>query len=433
MNVTSKSPCIRLPIAAVLLCMTLAADAQADGTNTAPALWSFESMPPGTVVVDSNSVGITGWEGLAYSTSNNAAQVVALATNPPVPPNGYPLPSETHNNALQILGRVTAPFSPTTNVMIDCLVQAGFCEEPVAVPAGAQVAAYFNTNGHLVVRHANYTNNWDGMLNRQWTELNNTPVGTSDWVRLTVVMDYFGAGDNNTLREHFFKVILNGIQLTSPLAYTNLPLTYYGMAEAEDDGDYPLSGVPGTSNVWFLCADSGYGSVTDLANQPNNRYFSAVEFDGAGIVDDLVVTNLPSSGGVVANCDWSTYEGWLACWPTLPSGEQDPGDDWDHDGASNYKEWVSGTSPIDANDSFRVVRERYMGASNLVMWVGSTNNPHYTTYTMWRSTNLVNSAGWVAVASNLSRSATGTNTWYDTNLPAGTRAFYQPVIPTNAP
>lgn len=393
------------------------------GTNAIPSEWAFEDLAPGTYVVSSNNVGEFGWEGEAFSPSNHAAEVVAMT--PPMPPNGYPLPGETHNNVMQILGDVRAAFNTAqtagaTNVFIDAMVQAGRLSFQPDAPEGAQVAAYFNSNGNLVVRHSLYTNGFSiGPDQRMWTELSHAAVDSNDWVRLTITLDYYSAGPGLAEKEHFYSVALNGVLLESDWAYTDVSV-------GNDDESFPRPANPGESNIWFMCADSGFGSGV-----PNNQFFTSLEFSGAGHVDDVYIrSSTPPVGPCVPGYDcW--IKGFFPACPLCLGTSEDP----DDDGVSNWDEYIAGTNPDDITSAFRVVREQYFqspGQSNLVVWLGSTNSGNFTLFTIHRSTNLLSNVYWVPVASNLARSPSGTNTWYDTNPPSG-RAYYRPSLPTNAP
>ena len=405
------------------------AQAQAVGTNTVPSVWHFEGLAPGTAVVDTNGVGTVGFEGTPFSSSNNAAEVVTLT--PSTPPNGFAVTNPAaHNQVIQVLGDVTANFDTAqtqgnTNVLIDVLVQAGQLAFEPDVPLGAQVGAYFNTNGHLVLRHALYTNDFGNAgpaLSHQWTEMSHTPVGSNDWVRLTIIMDYLSAGPLYSPQEHYFAVLLNGNIISSPSAYNGIPLD-------TPDGYFPEPAAPGSTNMWFLCADSGFGDQTG-ENSPNNNFFSAIEFDGAGNVDDIVVS-LPGGAPPCPPCA-NPFQCWLEQFYPCPGPVYGEGDDPDNDGLTNFEEYIAGTNPADVNSKFKTTNIQRTGTSNLVAWVGTTNSGVFTEYSVYRSTNMLNPSGWVLVASNLARSASGTNYWYDTT-PPGTNAFYRPALPTNAP
>ena len=398
--------------------------------NAIPANWSFEAEAPGTAIVDTNGVGILGWTGSSFTASNHAAEVVAIT--PPSPSGGYPLPSETHNNVIRILGDVQTTFNTNSalhrsyaNVYIDWLVQAGqlTVDEP-DIPDGIQVAGFFTTNGLLKIYHANYTNSFNPVLNRYWTELQHTPVGSNDWVRLTICMDYLSAPSIFQKLENFFAIQLNGQILSHPTAYLSPVLDDPG------DGNFPQQAGAGETNMWFLNADSGFGDGLQASgNVPNNAFLTAVEFSGLGHIDDLVVmTNFPSFGPPPP---LTPFEIWIAQFSV--GAEDGPGDDPDEDGATNWEEYLAGTSASDPNDVFKIIVEEYMNGTNCVTWLSSTNSGVFTTFTLYRATNLIEDV-WTPIASNIVRDASGTNLWYDNNAPDG-QAYYYPALPstTNQP
>ena len=423
-NRTRLFTCSTVLIAALLG----SSQALAVGTNTLPFQRSFESLTVGSAIVDSSGNGSDGWQGTSFSASTNAAEVTT--NTPPAPPNGYPLPSESHNKVMQMLGNVRAEFNTVqtpgnTNVLVDVMVQAGrLASPPPNATNGTQFAAYFNTNGQLVVRHAIYTNNFSPTLNRVWTTLSHTPVGSNDWVRLSINMNYLGSGPIFSATEHFCQIQLNGVTLTSPVAYTDVVL------KNPEDSSFPFSGA-GITNMWFLCADSG-DTGGGYSSGSNNNFFTALEFDGFGSVDDVDIRSGDAPPPPPPPCA-NNYECWIeSFYPGCPSC-RGVGDDPDGDGASNYQEYVAGTNPNEKNSVFEVIDVQHSGTSNCVTWVGYTNSGNFTTFSVYRSTDMLSGpAGWMLIASNIQRNASGTNVWYDV-APPGTNAFYRPSLPTNAP
>ncbi|MEI6972187.1 MAG: hypothetical protein WCL44_11820, partial [bacterium] len=105
--------------------------------------------------------------------------------------------------------------------------------------------------------------------------------------------------------------------------------------------------------------------------------------------------------------------------------------DWsdeDKDRSFAWQEYQAGTVPTNDRSVFRVLRADFKTTSNLVSWYATTNSGVYALMSIYRSTNL-RYGTWVSWASNISRSASGTNNWWDTNLPAaGIPAFYRPCL-----
>ena len=404
--------------------MLLSSSAFAD-TNAAS--WHFEQYAPGTVIVDTGGVGIAGFTGTPFDSTSNAAVIVS--ETPPEPPNGYPLPGETHTNVMIINGDVRAEFDnavPITNavfvsVVIDTLIQPGQLSFTPEFPTNIQFALFFNTNGHPVIAHSTYDNGCATMI-RYWTELTNTVFASNDWVRVRVEVDYLTssnhiAGDLSET-DHFYRLWLNGQLVTHPRAHNSIlfPVT---------ECTAPPNSGPSLTNQWFSCADSGNQSL----DSANNWYFSGIEFSGAGKVDDTVIDyNLVDVPGCPYPPD---YCAWVAGFPGL--SDTDPDTDDDGDGATNWEEFISGTSPNDANDVFTVIAIDLLTGSNCIWWIATTNSGVFTDFLLYRSTNLTPPVVWDLIGSNITRDATGTNLFYDGAPPAGVPTYYRPALPTNAP
>jgi hypothetical protein len=107
-------------------------------------------------------------------------------------------------------------------------------------------------------------------------------------------------------------------------------------------------------------------------------------------------------------------------------------DDKDNDRSFAWQEYQAGTVPTNGKSVFKVIRTMQKPTSNFVSWYATTNSNIRTDMTIYRSTNL-RYGSWVPWVSNISRSVSGTNDWWDTNLPsAGTPVFYRPSL-TNKP
>jgi hypothetical protein len=103
--------------------------------------------------------------------------------------------------------------------------------------------------------------------------------------------------------------------------------------------------------------------------------------------------------------------------------------DYDTDGALTWMEYVAGTIPTDSNSVFTVLGVLYAGDSNAITWYATTNSGVTVPFDMYRSTNLLDPSPWELLVSNaIERSASGTNTWWDTNPPPNAPAFYRPSI-----
>jgi hypothetical protein len=406
--------------------------AQVHASSDIGDTWSFEGLTHGDPIVDTNGASIHGmWEGSPFSPTNSAAEAVAITYTQPT--GGFPLPLATHNIAMQILGDISNSFNfaddinvDPTNVWVDLVAQPGHLSFEPEAPADAQLAAYVNTNGELVVRHALYTVGY-ASVDKTWSAMQiqvtsnsfvaHTPIGTNDFVRLSVSINYITTQEAGgaPLGENYFQIFLDGVLLASPNGYPTQPVPNFAD---------PLDGPP-KGGSWFLATDSGYGS----AGGPNNDYLSSIAFSGAGIVDDIVAattieafsTNTPSL---------TPFEQWLTD-NGIPINEGTL--DEDLDGASNWAEFVAGTDPDDGNDYFHIVRTEYFGTSNCIWWVIGTETNLATDLFVQRATNLTDVNPWTVVVSSLTPSGTGTNVWYDTAVPTNAPVYYQPGLSTNTP
>ena len=103
---------------------------------------------------------------------------------------------------------------------------------------------------------------------------------------------------------------------------------------------------------------------------------------------------------------------------------QDP----DGDRLATWEEYRAGTDPDDVGSVFKILGCHYLGPSNEIIWYGTTNSGVLTDFAVDLLTNLMDRP-WQRVGSNLTRSATGINTWTHTNSPSEPPVFYRVVIP----
>jgi hypothetical protein len=97
------------------------------------------------------------------------------------------------------------------------------------------------------------------------------------------------------------------------------------------------------------------------------------------------------------------------------SAEARPGDDFDHDGASNVEEYLAGTSPTEASSVFVVKVQPVEGAGPTIQWHSVAGK----TYALYKSTDL--GAGFTLLADNLPATPP-LNTYVDST--ASSAAFY---------
>ncbi len=229
---------------------------------------SFENFVPGDeVFLD----GDYGWYGATNVFSGDNRVYVTNMTytwgnNYPIGPNNPTNPTNTtRTNVLFISGWVTNRFAQPTvdqeQVYIDMMVHPLRSYEPEItvhdqVEDDVQMAAYVNSNGHLVIWHAITVG---GAPSNTWTALDHWPIDTNDWARLTVMMDY----DSEGTGFNFFKVRLN--------------------ESTEFYDDHAFADPSGTTlgGTYFLAADA------DIGAKP---YLSDISFSGdRTFIDDLVV------------------------------------------------------------------------------------------------------------------------------------------------
>jgi len=106
--------------------------------------------------------------------------------------------------------------------------------------------------------------------------------------------------------------------------------------------------------------------------------------------------------------------------------EQADADDPDGDRQPTWMEYRAGTDPRDSRSRFTILSLDRWEGSNRIRWYGTTNSGAHTPFTLDRTESLA-TVDWRAIATNLPRHPSGTNTWFDTNQTS--RAFYRIFIP----
>ncbi len=100
-------------------------------------------------------------------------------------------------------------------------------------------------------------------------------------------------------------------------------------------------------------------------------------------------------------------------------------EDPDEDGQATWQEYFAGTDPLDGRSVFRITDFTPHPGSNYLLWYATTNSGVFSPFTVERAFAL--DENWVPVVSNIPRSASGWNEWWDTNSPP--RIFYRIRIP----
>ena len=443
------------------LALAVATVSMANTTNTVPAYFSFEDQ-----AVDTSVVGSNGW----YADNTNAGIIIANPDNYPGSfPPGFPI-ATNHTQVLEIsdtlTNMVTGPISTTT--FIDTMInpRPWDQEDAPTVPDSAQMAAYVSTNNSLVIWHI-----VDGTFDKAWTELSSTTIPTGTWVRLTCEMNYDDS--DGDWGYYFYRVYLNGVPVSDP------------NGRSQPNG----GGTPG--GPWFVMTDfanqfisaltiNGTGHIDDLqfvTDNPNNinTYVIAASVDNpdaailqpsgaVGVLEGeeptftwtaksgFTVTNVLVNGALlnpVSNSytfDPVTSNQMIQVLTGVSQGESamgvpdswyndhglTPGDDegnGDSDAALNWQEYVAGTDPTNGASVFQILEQGHGSPSNYVVYYCTTNNPgSQDGVDVYRSTNLLDENGWLLVGPNVPRDPTGTNTWWDTDAPSNTPAFYKPTI-----
>ncbi len=222
------------------------ASAVVNAANMVPYAESFESYAVGFEMPGTN-----GWLAATFSdavVSTNAASIAALNTYSE--PCGYPIRTASHDKMLSVAGTVSNSFSMAANqtVWVDMMMEIGLVDSiDAGLLSNAQVATYFNTEGHPMVYHYD-----GGEASNRWTEI--PEITKSGWVRTTVGLNY---------QTDHFQIKMDGSLLTNVLGNTS------------SDG----SGSAGGS--WF--------AMPTAASQLNLVVLDAQK--GGGL-DDLIVTTV---------------------------------------------------------------------------------------------------------------------------------------------
>jgi len=102
----------------------------------------------------------------------------------------------------------------------------------------------------------------------------------------------------------------------------------------------------------------------------------------------------------------------------------------DGDAFSNEQEYWSSTDPDDPDSYLMIADTGTTNGTNYVVWYSTDIDPNLDPFTILRSTNLTDAAGWGSAG--MSDGRKGTNMWMDEAPPAGDRAFYR-IGATNVP
>lgn len=272
---------------------------------------SFEACAAGTA-----AASLPGWSGEG---------AVAGGTPSTGDPPGVPLPAETHTQVLALGSRVAtrtydAAFARDSQ-SLDMLVQverqsSGEAKSSIDVES-AQMIITFDEEGVPQILHADDA----GALT--WSRLGfglaaGAPApsyANGAWVRISIDFDY----STNTGGLAFAQVRLDGSCLLSATGWRT-----------------PTA--KGSGGSWFRLP-----AAASVA-----RKVSSVEFNGALALDDLVhAYHDPALAPAFPTGSITSVDGIPFAWFDTLGIPRNPGVDSDGDGATNRKEWRSGTDPID--------------------------------------------------------------------------------------
>lgn len=431
-----------------------------------PFTETFEGITAGSnLLVPGNT---NGW----YGGTNTAS---AIVTNVSYAWAGvlHPIENAAHTKVLECSGtNLTALFETNAapaNTTLDFMV---FCPErneselDTPLVTDSQMALYVDVNGFLNV--------WYGLdstgTNNAWLIYTNTPVGTSDWARVTVAFDYTTDVSNGC---HFFKVTLNGVEL-KPAANGYSKGT--GTFNPDTDGTWLLTANPAPTQIQSFTA-AGEGMLDDLVvttaavtnffppsytltgnttgngtvspagtNVPTggsadfvitaNSYYriaslstngtdTGLSFDNNSTTTNFIWSNVQSAGTLTAAFiprtaadPANTPYPWLAQ-HGLTNFSADAVADADGDGLLTWQEYVAGTDPTDSSSVFQITGGGVNAQGAVIRWSSVSNR----FYSLSRATNLLESFSILPEAGNIP--ATPPENVYTNLSPDSSSAFYR--------
>ncbi len=347
-----------------------------------PISESFESYAPGTQVS-----GTGAWSGTADEGTVTEATYV-----PPIPP-GYPLPDVSHSNVLDIIDtlqhKVSAAQERTLNV--DLMINPYHGDPPNDWYEPVQAAFLVNTQGLFQVWHLWFNGT---VWTQRWSVLDHPSVGTDEWVRLSVALDYGSSSSGDT----FFQPRVNG----------SLCPTAYGFKSPVDWTS------PGS---WYLCADSpGRGGA-------GTNCLTWIKVTGSTLLDDL-----RGSTAAFTHTGPTETNGVPFAWFDAMGIARDPYRPAAGEGLTAEDAYVAGIDPTDPEGSFRMVSTRVENGQVVVEFTGN-NSGSQTPYILEWPDNLV-SNDWKTADSAVPRaSAPAKTTQWIGSEPAGKAFFRAKAMP----
>jgi len=166
--------------------------------------------------------------------------------------------NQTHDLLLEVNGAVTNSFSPPANqsLLMDAMIQAKYWTDP-QLPAlsNAPLAFCVTTNGRLAV--------WNCLAPPApavgWTELADTSIGSNDFARVTVEMDF----QRDRFGDYYFRVWVDGVVSTNPQ-------TWYAATETNQ------------STIGGIVAQGSF-ALDDLVVAAPTLSLSSIEWQGGAV------------------------------------------------------------------------------------------------------------------------------------------------------
>ncbi|WP_233231649.1 SUMF1/EgtB/PvdO family nonheme iron enzyme [Tichowtungia aerotolerans] len=196
-----------------------------------------------------------------------------------------------------------------------------------------------------------------------------------------------------------------------------LGLWTIGEGVQEQNGTYDMGG----NMAEFTETAGGLGRVVRDAPYSWTAKSGAVENTGTNTKAEDYQSSVYSVRLAVLEPEETTAQGVPVAWmnDNGVSDEYDTAEqtDADGDGLLMWEEYYCGTDPNNAGSAFKVA----LSGSEL-SWTASSANST-APFNVFRSIDLT--SGWEQVATNVTRSATGTTSWTDPNPPTESQVFYK--------
>lgn len=393
----------------------------------------------------------------------------------------YPIEG-SHTNVLWVENNVTNKIGKglenQTN-WVDVAMKPTFSDSEPSLDdvADAVAAAYFNTNGNLVV--LNCPSNVYQQL--EWRTIPDVQIQETDWIRLTIAVNM--ADGNNIVNDdntRFFQIYINGTVVSNEAAYISPNNTsgkggsWFGSG-ADIFRNDPITNVivkgtgyiddlvvtnslaPTAPTTWMIEATAGANGMiapsgTVVVVEGNTRSFTITP-DSGYVVDDVVVvengatnnlgsvttytfTNVIDNGSIDATfVEEPSGTNPPAVW--LADTGIDAGDLEENlrgDGMTPREAWLASVDPTNATFTFKVTEIRNENGTNTIEWVSVFVDTNLPPFGIWARTNLLDTT-YELVGTKMREAGTTpstpvTNVWWE--LAPEYPIFYR-VVATNEP